>query len=324
MFALMLRRGPLLLQDGPLCSLWRAGGMMERSDALPSATAIDSSRDWDQNPTWSLVNSRDRGIVISLFLQGFSPYRIAKVVHKSPASVYKILNSPDAQEEIQKFGEGMERDVEVTRDRLMGASPFLVDGLLQIALESPNEGVRLKAIMGGLGMNGISPIQKVEKTQRTVLIDDKFLGRLERLLLADMEADGLTEKDVTPQPEKINGRVNQSLLQSVADRLNDTGDAAGGIVETECDKGREVAPDVPNPLQTELVLPCNGDSWVRQDDAVSAQATVPDVAAPGCPPQVDSVAAGALQVNSGNEGVPDMEVAERCEPKNPYYKCDSN
>jgi len=297
---------------------------MERSEALPAPPVIDSSRDWDQNPTWSLVNKRDREVVISLFLQGFSPYRIAKVVHKSPGSVYKILNSPEAQLEIQQFGEGMERDVEVTRDRLMSASPFLVDGLLQIALESQNEGVKLKAIMGGLGMNGISPIQKVEKLQRTILIDEKFLGRLERLLIADIAADGLTEHDVTPTAGRSNGHVNQSLLQAVADRLNDPGDDNGRDVTTECGESGEVAVDAAPTMQAELVLPVNGGAWIRQDDTIPAQAIMPDPPTPGYSPPVDCVAAGTLQVNSGNEGVPNVEVAERSEPTNPYYKCNGD
>ena len=265
---------------------------------------------------WQILNERDKGQIVAHFLHGLSPAQIATLTTRSLPFVYEVLKSEEAQVAIAAFENERQQGLSNVNERLAIASVGLLDGLLDIAMNGKREGNKLKAIIEGLGMAGVSRVQRVQTEHKQVII---HAGKID-LALKVMQEEAAMEGEIVGGG---NGNSDgKPLLQQVRDSLNATG--PGGVFVAQLDASDGPPSGLASEVPKEYLLPGEGGAWIRQDDGLSPSPTVQ--ASPGSQQEtkVDSVAEGTLQKHPGDKVVSDLAAHKRPEHANPYYQRDGN
>jgi hypothetical protein len=276
--------------------------------------------DREKSAPWGIVNERDSKEIVIKFLEGYSPSEISTLVGRSLTYTYTVLRSPEAQEAISEFDQERERGLLDVHRRLDSASVHLLDELLKIAYKGKNEGVRLKAVIEGLGMSGISKIQKIQSLGVKVMVP------MEKLHLAQQTIDMEARANGNGGGEKSaggNGVLDRkSLLQTIVASLTTGG--SEGVVISDGEAGGGAETRLETPMQAEPVLPGEGSSGIRPSNGLSTPPIVYAAPAKGPAAAIDRVAAGTLQEHDSKQSIPSVAPNERSESPNPYYKCDSD
>lgn len=265
---------------------------------------------------WQILNERDKGQIIAHFLHGLSPAQIATLCTRSLPFVYDVLKSDEAQAAIAEFERERQQGLSNVNERLAIASVGLLDGLLDIAMNGKREGNKLKAIIEGLGMAGVSRVQRVQTEHKQVII---HAGKID-LALKVMQEEAAIEGEIVGGG---NGNSDgKPLLQQVRDSLNATG--PGGVFVTKLDAGNDSPGGLAQEVPAEHLLPGEGGAWIRQDDRLSPPPPMQTSPGPQQETQVDSVASGALQEHPSDKGVSDLAAHKQPEHANPYYQRDGD
>lgn len=274
----------------------------------------------ERSAPWSILNTRDSKEVVIKFLEGFSPSAIAPLVNRSLPYVYSVLRSQEAQQAITEFDQERERGLLDVHRRLDVASVHLLDGLLKIAYTGKNEGVRLKAIIEGLGMSGVSKIQKVQSLTARVMVPMEKLHLAQQTIDMENQASGNGGGDNGGGSNGVLDR--KSLLQSVITSLTARGSEGAIVPHSETGGGPEAR--LENEVPTEPLLPSPSRSGIRQADGLPAPPVMYAAPASGPATPVGGVASGTLQEHHREQGISDVASGERSVPENPYYKRDGD
>lgn len=282
-------------------------------DSPPSPGEVESAEPTRYAP-WQILNERDRGEIIAHFLLGLSPFKISALTKRSLTFVYSVLRSPEAAQAIEEFENERAQGLTQVNARLQRSTVGLVDELLFIARQGSKESNRLKAIIEGLGMAGVSRIQKVQSVQTQITISMDKLKLAEQTIEMEREVGGGNGNS-----HSVNGKP---ILRELIESLNATG--AGRVVVSDLFASGSIKSGLEDAQPEESLLPGSGGVGIRQDDGLLPPPNLPIRSGSEEETEAAGAAAWALQVDDCHESISDLVVGKRSSDPNPYYQRDSD
>ena len=281
---------------------------------------------YERRAPWSVLNERDKGVIITHFLHGCSPSQIATLVKRSLPFVYATLETPEAQEAIAWFDDQQERGLVAVNDRLVRSRTALLDQLMEIALRGGKESNKLNATKHALALAGMVPIQKIASVSARVELKSEVIK-------CAMETIGWEDEGTVLEGAPVNGARNgggvkkhesgdNELVSAIAAALRASDSGVPLIVDPGPSSGSESG--LEGAVQEELLLPGEGGAWIRSNDKVPSPSLVQEASRPDTSQEADRVASGTLQEHDRDQNLSCLEADRRPTDPNPYYKRDSD